>query len=400
MDKTKNVYGQIIDYSEKTPLIGAKIEYGKYKTTTDKDGDFTIRILEKDISKLIENKTYITISKKGYTTATIYPVNRDNIIKSELDTIELKSTTLQAEQEQTNAQLYTQEEKKILNQEINKKNNLSGAQAQLQKSISGLSSTIKRTLVPLLILLIAQFGVSAKSKQIQESINNKQCPSPDSLLNIIRRRNKLVNQLNNLYKSIDRLSKILTALTGFLSITKVAFSLIKTNRNTLLASTSTIIPPAIVPGPVISTLFVTKDAQDTLEPKINKAINLIASASFLTLMLAALLKQVIELLKLLDTLIQECSQSQNISLEQLNPDIVAVSQFSNNVYNGEYSYKGFTFEIKEDTKDNNKYVKRYAVAKDTFGVVVLKGESSFSSSTEILIEELKFIIDRDNLKSS
>ncbi len=400
MSNKEYIYGQIIDYSGKTPLVGVKVKYGNYKTVTDEDGDFEFNIFEKDIKNLISTKTYVVVSKKGYDTNTVYPLTGDNKLKSDLGVIELKSTLLQAEQEQTKAQLYSKEEKNVLNKEINKKNLTSGAQAQLQKSISGLSSTIKKTLIPLLILLIAQFGVNSASKKIQESINNKQCPDKDKLLNIIKRRNKIVNQLNNLYRSIDRLSKILTTLSSFLEIVKTTYNIVQTTRKTLTTSTALIIPPAMVPGPVISALSITKDTEDIIKPKIEKTINLIAGASFLTLMLAALLKQVIDLLKLLDSLIQECSQSQNIPLEQLNPDIVSISQFSDKVYSNEYSYKGFTFEIKEETKDNNKYVKRYAVAKDAFGVIVLKGESSFSSSTEILIEELKFIIDRDNLKSS
>lgn len=398
------IYGQVVDYSEKTPLAGVKIEYSKFKTITDKNGDFKINNISKeDADKLISNKNYIILSKKGYDTSKIYPLTGNGELKFDLEIIELKSTTLQAENDQNNAQLYTDDEKNILNREINKKNNLAGSQAQLQKSISGLSSTVKKTLIPLLILLIAQFGISIKSNKLEESINNKQCPDPNKLLDIIKRRNKIVNQLNNLYKSIDRLSKILTALSSFLEIVKITFNIIKNTRRTITISTAFI---PFTPGPVSSALSITKDVEDTLGPKIDKTINLIAGATFTTLMLASLLKQIIDLLKLLDQLVLECSQSQNISLTQLNPDIISISSLSSDssisdsVYNGDYSYKGFMFEIKEDIQDNNKYVKRYAVAKNVFGVIVLKGESSYSSSTEILIEELKFIIDRDNLKSS
>jgi len=50
-------------------------------------------------------------------------------------------------------------------------------------------------------------------------------------------------------------------------------------------------------------------------------------------------------------------------------------------------------------KDNTtRFPKRYAVAKTPSGIVMLRGESSFSSSVDVLINELKFIIDRDNLK--
>ena len=63
-------------------------------------------------------------------------------------------------------------------------------------------------------------------------------------------------------------------------------------------------------------------------------------------------------------------------------------------------YKGFTFEIKEDTTQNFNYPKRYAIARNIQGVQMLRSESSFASNPQILIEELKFAIDRDNLRAN
>ena len=62
-------------------------------------------------------------------------------------------------------------------------------------------------------------------------------------------------------------------------------------------------------------------------------------------------------------------------------------------------YKGFTFEIKQDTSQDFQYPKRFAIARNIQGIQVLRSESSFASSPEILIEELKFVIDRDNLRA-
>ena len=64
-----------------------------------------------------------------------------------------------------------------------------------------------------------------------------------------------------------------------------------------------------------------------------------------------------------------------------------------------YPYKGFTFEIKNDISQDFRYPKRYAIARNIQGIQVLRSESSFASSPEILIEELKFVIDRDNLRA-
>ena len=66
---------------------------------------------------------------------------------------------------------------------------------------------------------------------------------------------------------------------------------------------------------------------------------------------------------------------------------------------GQITNSNFTFEIKQDTSQNFKYPKRFAIARNIQGIQVLRSESSFASSPQILIEELKFVIDRDNLRA-
>ena len=44
-------------------------------------------------------------------------------------------------------------------------------------------------------------------------------------------------------------------------------------------------------------------------------------------------------------------------------------------------------------------IKRQAIAKDSKGIIVLKGEPSFSASDQILIDELAFYITNNNLKA-
>lgn len=57
------------------------------------------------------------------------------------------------------------------------------------------------------------------------------------------------------------------------------------------------------------------------------------------------------------------------------------------------TYRGYTLEIRTDANDSGIAPRRYAVALDPVGVVILQGTSSFSSNTDILLEELKFRID-------
>jgi hypothetical protein len=57
------------------------------------------------------------------------------------------------------------------------------------------------------------------------------------------------------------------------------------------------------------------------------------------------------------------------------------------------TYRGFTLEIKFDTTSSNKYPKRFAQALTKQGIPVLKTDSSFASDPQVLLDQLKFIID-------
>ena len=60
------------------------------------------------------------------------------------------------------------------------------------------------------------------------------------------------------------------------------------------------------------------------------------------------------------------------------------------------SYKGFTFDIKVK-KTVEGVPQNFAIALDVRGIQILEGLPSFASSTDVLIQELKLIIDRNNL---
>ena len=54
--------------------------------------------------------------------------------------------------------------------------------------------------------------------------------------------------------------------------------------------------------------------------------------------------------------------------------------------------------VDEDSKAGELY-RRQAIAKNSTGVTILKGESSFSAEDQILIDELSFYIIQNNLKA-
>jgi hypothetical protein len=63
-------------------------------------------------------------------------------------------------------------------------------------------------------------------------------------------------------------------------------------------------------------------------------------------------------------------------------------------------YKGFILEIEtEDPPQYSGLPRRRAIAKNRQGITLLNTKYSFTTNDNILINELKLIIDRDNLSS-
>ena len=106
----------------------------------------------------------------------------------------------------------------------------------------------------------------------------------------------------------------------------------------------------------------------------------------------------VDLLDRLDVLILLCNPDANLT---------GISDSINNIYENELlaedsendgTYKGFVLEIETrpftDTVNQNR-----AVGKNKSNIIMISTEYSFASNPQVLIDELKFIIDRDDLKA-
>ena len=110
------------------------------------------------------------------------------------------------------------------------------------------------------------------------------------------------------------------------------------------------------------------------------------------------------ILKELDKMTQECAEengTSNLELEAINQELLDLSLDQEEDGNPVVpSVNGFIFSVETDNKNPVGSLKRrFAVAKDARGVTLLKGEPSFSSSDQILIDELIFYIQQNNLKA-
>ena len=110
---------------------------------------------------------------------------------------------------------------------------------------------------------------------------------------------------------------------------------------------------------------------------------------------------VVALLKSIDGLLQECAEEDDLGLEAINQELLDLAEEEEDDGNPIISStNGFFFSVETDDSNPVGTLKRSrAIAKDARGVTLLKGELSFSSSDQVLIDELIFYIQQNNLKA-
>jgi hypothetical protein len=260
--------------------------------------------------------------------------------------------------------------------------------------------------------LILELGISIFNQIIPSIINivedlknqttNGVCPSKEKIDQIISIRNRITNKLNTVGNRLDSFN---TSLNAQLETYNVTLTLIETidiaSNATSLASKFVPSPPGI-PGIVTSTLndlLTTKlkilyNADGSLKLSILKSI--FDSAAMPLTLASGYIKQAIELLSSLDKLILLCDPFANLlsvssSLTNVAKQLV--------VSNNDGTYKGFTFQIEEVPFDS-KLVRKKAIGINKSGIKLIETQLSFTLDNQVLIDELKLVIDKNNLKAN
>jgi hypothetical protein len=223
------------------------------------------------------------------------------------------------------------------------------------------------------------------------------CPSQDELIKIIKLRNRLISVLNQLKNNINTINKTTNPLKNLLKLLSTTATSLK------LLPTPTAVGGVGIP---MGAILTAGDALSITKEKLISFKSTIEVFESIKNYILQTITQILDKIKILDSLINKCAQEyieagadpNLINNILINDNVDLINELQNSSSNINNTYKGFKLEILIDDKNINKFPKRFAVAKTPNGVIVLRGESSFSSSPDILIEEIKFIIDRDNLK--
>ena len=393
------VTGKIVDLNTNEPIKGVRvISPLKKPTKTDKNGDFNIKVPDILNTPLDPKKFEINIlGKKGkYASAKLTPYTSTNDVKANLGIITLQPLESNLKKEITELLSFKDAQvEKYATTEITFE---FFAEKQLNLSISEL----KKLVIPLILGLIAQYGLSKVQEMIAEveanggelTENIKQqilCPPQDALAKIISLKNKLVHQLNNVLNKINATSQTLQTTDTTIRTIDSVYQILK------VLPTPTAIGGVGIPISVINTV---QDIKTFLNNNIGKFKQGSGALSTILGLLVEVLTQVISFLNLLDKITQFCSQGDEVAQEQISKELTALTQQQSNQLSPVVTnVNGFEMSVETELTDQP-LKRRRAIARNKQGVVMLKGEWSFSSIDQLLINELVFYIQQNDLKAN
>lgn len=327
--------------------------------------------------------------------------------------VELEEVVVGVEGTQTTT---TRREERIKKQEKKNKENLlvvnqnsiPKEKTKFRDYISGILLNMALELIRLYVTslrdMITQYSIDAVQDRVGdiEQLKEKYCPTPEALNELITKRNNLVNGLNKVGDRLEALNVTVDISVLFgTSLTTIATALTKAKN--LLNTGLGILPVAsgrLTAG--INTLSSIADAikfndqgQPTLPPITITASQISPAVALVQEVIATC----VELLGKVDVLINLCKDTPSSTLPEVSGLVGRIANLSNVGENvNDSTYVGFIIEIEE--KNYTPTVKQYrAVGKNSSGVVLITTDWSFSTNQQVLIDELKFIIDRDNLKA-
>jgi hypothetical protein len=225
------------------------------------------------------------------------------------------------------------------------------------------------------------------------------CPEPTILQSIVEKRNNIVGKLNAVGRTLDVITSTYTGVSSFLDVLIFSVSNLR-NIRTGLNQAAKLIP--VIPGAAISAINDLGDATDRItfnnlgNSKLQQQKDRIDSLVIPIALFSKVIQNILTLLNSLDALILACDS--NTSLDNISEIITQTANNQNQADVNDGSYKGFNFQI-EEVPFSPTVTRRKAIAFNQSGIPLLETPLSFTTNNQTLIDELKLIIDRDNLKA-
>lgn len=398
-------------------LSSVQSAIGKFGNTKiiirSKKDQTTVRGSAEDIQQAQE----IYNSKNKYVTKRIDPFNADGTIKQQLGEIFMRPRYLAYKINYRQLQypeLFPQlgvAQLKLVNagkklqaingglsnfRELEKSKRRELIKQKLKRDI--LPSVIESVLIPLGVVGIDTLLTEPLDNLQQNTAQKRQdlsefCPKQNVLQQIIKLNNGLKKTVNGLQKAINTANDLVLSGQTLITVTQAAIEI------------GLFTPYIIAPFSPDTPTKVTGDKIEDFRKKLAKGQLITTDLLKWLIQVGAYLNVFVRLTQLADQLIARCMEEIQESIPEnvpIDPDLVALNEvIDSNISSFEQPTNygnDFLFEIETDSISFN-IPRRRAIAKNQEGVILIRGEYSFTSTTDILIEELKYYIKVNNLKA-
>ena len=273
-------------------------------------------------------------------------------------------------------------------------------------------SELKAMGVSKLPLLLSVIGNQVKTI-IQPALNNliKQyvdkyntqgvCLTEAELSKLRQQRDLIVSNLNRIGRTLNVITISLTGVSTFLSLLQTTIKGIDLAK--IAAKIAALVNPALAATlpTTLNTLNSTKTSlllDEQGNSRLSKLSAIIGGASLVASIIGNYIVTATESLKLIDLVLQTCDPNNKLSPISKEIEDIASSQIQAQNTQNQTTYNGFIIEI-EEVPYTPTVNRRRAVGKNQQGIILIQTELSFTTDNQTLINELKLIIDRDNLKA-
>ena len=279
--------------------------------------------------------------------------------------------------------------------------------ASLKNIIQIEGTKMVEQMIPTITQLAIQMGLEALLNKVNEETPS--CPPKSVIENSLIPLNGLVDDLNATVEKIDKIANIGNFTSDSLKQVQVVANVLNLTIPTIsgLAKST-----PISPGVIVSILddldffrnliLYDNNGSPRLPKLTGQATAIFAATGIVSSIIRKLFLPIQDIIDKLNECYPELGETSenSIGLPSISDKVKEYAALGENDFEEEepISYNGFIIEIEEVpfTPTVNRY---RAVGYNPYGIPLIKGELSFTPNNAVLVNELKFIIDRDNLSS-
>lgn len=210
------------------------------------------------------------------------------------------------------------------------------------------------------------------------------CPTSSEAQNIVNIKRSLQDKFLQVSKKTSNARKIARSLSSALTAISTTITILKTLP----------IPNSFTTAGLILTLG---DLLDTIKILLDRFKAQVSGLEYVANSTDEVILRLTQQLLLIDNILAICVYSDIEDNLAIDPDLQSLlKDLNQNIYKQttQETYKNYLIKIENDSKAPPVAPRHYAIIISPLGAIVYKGSPSFSSSTQVLIDEAKFYIDQ------